>query len=86
MEDCFLLGRLGLQDLHLLGLELGLLTHPDLQDAVLVDRVDLLGVHVVGQREGAVERPVGALDPMVVLLLGLLELPLAPYGKDVVFQ
>ena len=65
-------------DFDLLGLGFGLLGQLDLQHALFVVRGDILGVHRVGQREGAGKAAILPLDAAVVLFfLFLLELALA---------
>ncbi len=65
-------------DLDLLGLGFSALCQLDGQHAIVVLRVDVLGVHGVRQRERANEAAVAALDATEVLFfLFLLELALA---------
>src|SRR3990170_6947340 len=74
-------------DFDLLGLGLRLLGELHFQHPVLELRADLVLLHRSRQGEGAVERPVGPLDPVIVLLLYLLlELPLSVQGQDAVLD
>src|SRR5271169_3733771 len=74
-------------DLDLLRLGFSALGQIDGQHAVVVLRVDVLGVHGVRQRERAGETAVAALNATEVLfLLFLLELALAADGKRVVLD
>src|SRR5882762_1810964 len=60
-------------DRDLAGLGLFGLRDRDFQDTVAIRRFDLVGLDRVAQRERALERPIGTLDPVihpVLLLLG----------------
>ena len=66
------------------GLMLG---QPQLQQAVFGGRLDLLGVHLGGQEEGALEGPVGALLPIVLPLLdGCIRLALPAQGQRILVE
>src|SRR5512135_1111090 len=71
--------------LDLLGLGFGLLGQADLERALVIVGLDVLGFHRAGQRERAGEASVLPLDATEVLLfLFLLELALAPNSEGVV--
>src|SRR5262249_57138172 len=55
-------------DLDLAGLDLFQLRQPDLEDAIVIARPDLLRLHRDGELDVTLERPRPALDPVIVLL------------------
>src|SRR6266850_2860498 len=66
------------------GLMLG---QPQLQQAVFGGSLDLLGGHLGGQEEGALEGPVGALLPIVLPLLdGCIRLALPAQGQRILVE
>src|SRR5690349_12507407 len=74
-------------DLDLLRLGFRLLGQIDLQDSLVVARRDVLGVHGLGQSEGAGEAAILTLHAAIVLFfLFLLDLALAGDGQRVVFH
>src|SRR5712664_3244338 len=74
-------------DLDLLGLGFLTLRDSQRQHAVLVIRLDRLGVHGVRQREAAGERTIGTLDTQVVVLVHVFrELALPADRQDVVLH
>src|SRR5579859_3810147 len=74
-------------DLDLLRLGFGLLGQRDLQHALVVVGRDVLGVHGLGQSEGASEAAVLALHAAVVFFfLFLLDLALAVHGQRAVLH
>src|SRR5207302_1830836 len=71
----------------LLGFGFGFFGQGDLQHALVVVRLDVLGVYGVGQGEGAGEAAVLALHAAIVLFfLFLLDLAFAVHGEQVVLD